>query len=71
MESFLIQVLSNVINPVLRSLPLAFRGLAPKPPQQLRDLRGLGRLAGPPESSERFSEHLATSHQLINFVAAP
>ena len=42
---------------VFRSLPLAFRGLAPKPPRSLRSLRGLGRLALPQESSGRFSKH--------------
>ncbi len=30
-------------------LSLAFRGLAPKPPQSLCSLRGLGRLADPQE----------------------
>ncbi len=33
------------------------RGLAPKPPQSLCSLRGLGRLAVPLESSERFSKY--------------
>ncbi|MDN5710441.1 MAG: hypothetical protein L0G95_13440, partial [Planococcus sp. (in: firmicutes)] len=41
-----------------RSLSLAFRGLAPKPPQSLCALRGLGRLADPQESSEHFSKYL-------------
>ncbi len=46
---------------VFRSLPLAFRGLAPKPPQSLRSLRGLGRLADPLESSGCFYKHLEIS----------
>ncbi len=47
----------KVINRIFRSLSLAFRGLAPKPPQSLCALRGLGRLADPQESSERFSKY--------------
>ena len=52
---------SKLRHRIFRSLSLAFRGLAPKPPQSLCSLRGLGRLADPPESSERFSKYLDRS----------
>ncbi len=42
---------------IFRSLSRAFRGLAPKPPQPLCVFRGLGRLADPQESHERFSKY--------------
>ena len=43
---------------IFRSLSLAFRGFASKPPQPLCVLRGLGRLTNPQESSERFFKYL-------------
>src|SRR5690606_17821927 len=52
---------AHVKSSIFRSLSLAFRGLAPKPPQSLCALRGLGRLAIPQESSEHFSKYLKRS----------
>ncbi len=56
-EGLFLALRETYINRIFRSLLLAFRGLAPKPPQLLRCLRGLGRLADPQESSKRFSKY--------------